>query len=473
MTRTALSIDLYQISTLLVQISNGLLDFDKDYSMNFFFRKLPKNRNYVVTAGLSSILKYCELIFFFGQNLSVIRQHPVLKHTMGSYAGKRLIQHLANIKCFVGEIEALPEGTLAFAGPAYDISNRRIYINGTALNAYTPIIQMKSNLLFAKLLETPILSRLNHMSMVASKAARVVSEAKGKPVFEFGQRRTHHDAAIDASYAAHIGGCTATSNLAATAIYNIPSVGTMDHFAIQAAEIPNVSVEETERAFFSDLYKFFADATTLLVDTYDVKTGILNAVKVFQGKPGSIRIDSNISVETIKFARHLLNENGANNIKIIVSDGLDEYKIRELAGSEVDGFGVGENIVCSPDSSTGIGAVGKLVKNGYGKPTMKISSGSGKMTLPGPLQAYRFEDYDFLSLKDEPAPMGGVPLLIPVWKDTKPQEQPSIEEIRGFVQDQISNLPDHLRSLEISENPRRFIISNKLVEMIKALSHKE
>jgi nicotinate phosphoribosyltransferase len=296
-------------------------------------------------------------------------------------------------------------------------------------------------------------------------------------VLEFGQRRTHPQAAVDASYAAYLGGCDATSNLAATRRYGVPSVGTMDHFAVQAAEQLGIPVKASEGRFFARFCELFPHAATMLVDTYDTWQGIATAVQATRGGCTGIRLDSGVTVETVRRAKALLAELGASHVKVIASDGLTEQRVLELAAAGADGFGVGENITCSPDAATGIGAVGKLVLNGYGKLTMKLARGTGKATLPGLLQAYRFADHDLLAMQQEPPPAGAQPLLVPLWRGRSlVTALPTLALSRAAVQKQIAALPPHLRALEVvaprqgsldsSPRPWPIVISDRLRDTV-------
>jgi nicotinate phosphoribosyltransferase len=306
--------------------------------------------------------------------------------------------------------------------------------------------------------------------MVASKAARVVEAARGRPVLEFGQRRTHPAAALDASYAAYVAGASASSNVEAFARYGIPATGTMDHFAIQASERPGEPLALAERDFFAAYSAAFGGPTTLLVDTYDTERGIRQAVLATKGELAAIRIDSNVSRESIARARRLLVELGAPNAKIFVSDGLDEHAVSALA-DVADGFGVGENITCSPDAACGVGAVAKLIVNGYGKVTMKLCKGSGKATLPGEIQTWRFRDHDLVALADEPAPGGGRALLEPVWRGRAPvRELPRLDETRAYVREQIEALPPGLRTLAPNPPPRVLVASDALAALVTRLA---
>lgn len=479
MSLAALGVDVYQLTTLIAHAAEGRLE--QQVAMSFFFRKLPRQRNYVVAAGLRSILEYCRELRFAADELDTIRRHPLLGPALDTPAGRKVAAALAGLDGFVGDIDALPEGTLAFAGPAHRPTGEPARLpDGTALAAYTPLLQVRTSLLLAKLIETPWLSRLNYLSMVASKAARVVSAARAdgreRAVIEFGQRRTHPAAAVDAAYAACLAGCSATSNLLATHRYGLPSVGTMDHFAVQAAERAGVPVSDTEQALFAAFCRLFPGAATLLVDTYDAFRGIRNAVRATAGRLSGVRLDSNVTPESVRRARALLDELGAGTVQIFVSDGLDEWRVRELVFSPggADGFGVGENITCVPDAATGIGAVGKLVVNGYGKPTMKLSGTSGKATLPGVLQVHRYQTSDLLALAGEPVPPGGQALLVPVWRGDRPlPELPSFAESQAHVRRQLAALPPALRALETEHahgHPHPLVLSAGLCDMIGALA---
>jgi nicotinate phosphoribosyltransferase len=428
---------------------------------------MPRSRGYVVFCGLRRILEHAAQMGIDGPDLDALLRHPVLGPALA--ARPALVSALRELSGFTGEIDAMAEGTLAFAGPAVRTDGRPLDVAGARLVIYTPLVRVRTDMVRAKLLETPWLGYVNHMSMVASKAARIVDAAAGKTVIEFGQRRTHPVAAVDATYAAYVAGVTASSNVAAYLEFGIPASGTMDHFAVQASERPGVSPMETERAFFKAYADAFAGPTTMLVDTYDTERGIRNAVEASGGRLGAIRIDSNVSVETLARARALLAELGAPHVKIYASDGLDEAKVKELS-AVADGFGVGENISCSPDAATGIGAVAKLVVNGYGKITMKMAKGSGKATLPGEIQAYRFADHDLVALADEPAPTGGAPLLSPVWRGSAPvAELPSLDDTRAHVRRQVDALPPAMRALE-SAPARTLVASDGLVRQIEALT---
>ncbi len=465
MSLATMGIDAYQLSTLVTHADAGRLNHQ--VAMSFFFRRMPTNRNFVIFAGLRQVLEHAAQMAFDPGDLAALDNHPMVGKVLRTRGVLKTA--LEKMKGFVGEIDAVPEGTLVYADTALDSSGVPVQIAGAPLRIYTPMIQVRTDMMRAKLIETPWLGYINYLSMVASKAARIVLAAKGKPVLEFGARRAHPAAAVDAAYAAYIAGTTASSNVAATRKWGVPSIGTMDHFAIQASEQIGRPPSETEGEFFTNFTKVFPASSTLLVDTYDTDRGIQSAVSATQGRLNGIRIDSNVTPATIARARAILRKMNASDVKVFVSDGLDEQRVSELS-QLADGFGVGENITCSPDNATGIGAVAKLVVNGYGKVTMKFAKGSGKATLPGELQVYRFPKYDLVTLGSEIPPSGGKPLLEPVWRGAKAVGYvPTIDETREFVSQQLSLLPESVRSLNHNDRPRVLIASDGLITEIKRL----
>jgi nicotinate phosphoribosyltransferase len=472
MTLPTLGIDAYQLTTLLTHADAGRLD--QRVSMAFFFRRMPKNRSFVLFSGLRRIVEHAAQIAVDSEELEALFEHAAI----GPALEKRpdVVERLHALRGFSGKIDAMPEGSVAFAGPASRTDGTPLVLGGSQLSIYTPLLQVETDMVRAKLLETPWLGFVNHMSMVASKAARVVLAARGKSVMEFGQRRTHPAAALDAAWAAWVAGIQATSNVAAYAKWRITTTGTMDHFAVQAAEQAGLSRAESERQFFADYAATYPGLpTTMLVDTYDTERGIRHAVEATKGaggKLGAIRIDSNVTPESIARARKLLVELGSPETKIYVSDGLDEHRVAGLV-EHADGFGVGENIVCSPDSATGVGAVAKLIVNGYGAVTMKVAKGTGKATLPGELQVWRFTDHDLVSLAKEPSPgAASRAMLAPVWRGEAPVRETSaiddLTDARERAKEEIAALPDDLRRIDGS-GTRKLVASDALVAEIERL----
>lgn len=461
---SAAHLDLYQLTSLVPHFKAGLSDVP--VTMTFFSRRLPRNvatkapaRGYLLWAGLQRCLDYLERAQFDDASLQALKVHPILGQ--GLTAAPGLVDLLRDWR-FSGTILAPAEGTPLLAGPATRLDGTPIDVNGVRPAAYCPYLRVETDLLSAKLIETPLLSYINHMTMVCTKASLVVQAANGMgpdhSVLEFGTRRTHPFAAVDAATAAFIAGVAATSNVEAHLRHGVPMAGTMDHFAIQAWEREGVPRHETEFAYFSAFHKDYPMGDVLLIDTYDTfgaRTGIRNAVAATEGGPAGIRIDSAISRETIVQARALLDSLGATHTRIYISGGLDEHAIRDLGDAPVDGYGVGERIVTSPDAPVGVGAVGKLSMIG-GRPTMKLSRGSGKATLPGPIQCWRTDNGDVVGLDgDDP---GGTPLLEPVWThDDGRLPGPSLIETRDHARASLDQWSDetkapHQRGVTVTDN---------------------
>jgi nicotinate phosphoribosyltransferase len=419
----------------------------------------------VLFCGLRQILEHAAAMRFDDGDIELLLGDPLLGPALRTRP--RLVAALRALDGFAGEIDALPEGTPAFAGPALRTDGKPFAVGETRIGIYTPLMQVRTDLLRAKLIETPWLGRINHMSMVASKAARVVEAARGKPVLEFGARRTHPAAAVDVSYAAWLAGCTATSNVAALRRWGVPIAGTMDHFFVQATEQVGEKWPESERHAFAQFYRAFPDSSIMLVDTYDTEEGIRDAVAATDGKLTGVRLDSNVTPATVTRARQILDELGATHAKIFVSDGLDEFRVAQLSGA--DGYGVGENISCSPDAAVGIGAVAKLTVTPYGKLTMKLARGTGKATLPGELQVHRFADHDLVALAGEAVASGGRKLLQPIWRGRAPVAPPTPAEARAYTRAQIESLPPPLRALETAATPWPLVASDGLVAKVQQL----
>lgn len=455
MNTDALMVDLYQIATLFAHQAIDPARMNQRVQMSFFSRKVPNNRNYIMFVGLRSILEHMKQFDHgtISEMIWALSKHPMIGPVLSKHA-----DIFANLRFDDYNLMSMREGTLVFAGPGYREDGTPFVIGDKHINVYEPFIQAETSFILSKLIETPWLSYINYESMVASKAARVVTAANSKPVFEFGSRRTHPKAAIDASYAAYIAGCAGTSNVAAFVKYGIPAVGTMDHFAVMASEQGDKN--EAELSFFNGFVQVFPNDATLLIDTYNSERGIKNAIAATKGKLKAIRIDSNVSVSTIRFARKMLDSNNCSHVKIFVSDGLDERKVEELHEC-ADGFGVGENITCSPDSATGVGAVGKLTVNGYGNKTIKVSQGSGKATMPGPVQVFRTKEYDTIGLLGEH--FDGEELL--VFTDSLP----SVEETKEFAKAQMAALSPKLKNINGNPCTRKIIVSNKLAELTTEL----
>jgi nicotinate phosphoribosyltransferase len=314
-----------------------------------FSRSLPKNFRYGVFAGLGRLLPMIANFKFDGAHLSQIAKAANLSDATVDYLrGWR----------FKGDIIAYREGDLYFPN--------------------SPVLTVKGTLGECVLLETLILSVLNHDSAIAGRAARMVQAAQGRPIIEMGSRRTHESAAVAAARAAYIAGFAYTSNMAAGKAFGVPTTGT-------AAHAFTLAFDDEYEAFVAQI-KAQGVGTTLLVDTYDIEQGIANAVKAAQefdaNGPGAVRIDSGDLTAEVTRARRQLNTLGATETRIVVSSDLDEYVMKDIAHSPVDGFGVGTKLVSTPPA----GFVYKLVQIN-GRHVAKKAE--GKVSYGGEKRAYR------------------------------------------------------------------------------------
>lgn len=467
MSTPATHLDLYQLTSLVPHWDAGLTE--RPVTMSFFSRRLPQDqshtpaRGYLLWAGLRRCLEWLRDARFDDERLRTLTAHPMLGPALK--ARPQLVEALKGWS-FGGLVEAPREGTPLFAGRATH-GGEPVDIYGVRPAAQTPYLVVQTDLLTAKLIETPLLSIINHMTMVASKASRVARAAGDRAVLEFGSRRTHPEAAVDAAYAAYLAGAAGTSNVEAHHRYGIPVLGTMDHFAVQAWEEPGASRAATERAFFEAFHAIFPDNSILLVDTYDtfgVDTGVRNAARATGGALRGVRLDSEITADNIRMARRILDEEGAHDAIIVVSGGMDEHAIAELGDAPVDAFGIGERIVTSPDAPVGVGAVGKLCEVD-GEPTMKLSRGSGKATLPGRVQVWRSDAGDLVGRACEDHP--GQPLLEPVWDAGGMLDLPTVDESRAHAAACLAALPEARTVPRVAEIP----ITDALAGLIRLLVH--
>lgn len=337
---------------------------------DMFFRKIPDDGGYVIVAGLEQFIEYIESLKFEKEDIVFLRSKNIFSEDF--------LQYLLNFK-FTGDVYAMPEGTVAFPNE--------------------PIVTIKAPVIQAQLLETILLITINHQSLIATKASRMVRSAKGIPIIEMGSRRSQgYDGALYGARASYIGGVTATSNLLANKMFNIPVEGTMAHSWIQFFD--------TEYEAFKTYAETYPDNCSLLIDTYDVlKSGLPNAIKVHNEvlKPlgkhlKSIRLDSGDIAYLSKKCREELDKAGLNECKIIVSNSLDEYIIGSLLeqGAKIDIFGVGENLITSKSNPV-FGGVYKLVaveKEGEIIPKIKISENVEKISTPGFKQVWRLYEND-------------------------------------------------------------------------------
>ncbi|MBS3146405.1 nicotinate phosphoribosyltransferase [Candidatus Woesearchaeota archaeon] len=428
----ALLTDLYQLTmgqVYLAQNKNDISTFD------LFVRDLPKERGYLIAAGLEQVVDYLQNLKFSKESINTLRSLNLFSE---SY-----IKYLEDFH-FSGSLYAVPEGTPIFSNE--------------------PILRIQAPRIEAQLIETLILNVINYQTSVATKASRVVDKAKTH-VVEFGLRRAPSpQAGLYASRAAFIGGCSATSNVAAYQEFEIPVRGTMAHALI-------MSFAKEEEAFDAFL-KEFPQSGIFLVDTYDTLEATKN-LKKYGSKVKGVRLDSGDKKDLSFKVREILDEQGLENTKIFVSDDLNEYKIEALsnAKSPIDMYGVGTEIVIPKDIPT-ISGVYKLAEDSAG-PKIKLST--NKSTLPGTKQIFRYEK-NGLYVKDiigfENENINGNALLVPIIENGNLiYNLPSINEIQTYCTKERSKIPRSYREL-ISELKYPVTLSDKLNSTLQLLKQK-
>lgn len=360
--------DMYEFT-----MANGL--FDSEYRdtiayFDMFFRRIPDKGGYAIMAGLEQLIDYMNNLHFDDGDIEYLKGLNLFSD--------EFIEYLRDFE-FKCDVWAVPEGTVIFP--------------------QEPIVTVRGPAIQALLLETMILLTINHQSLIATKANRIVRAAEGRPVMEFGARRAHgYDAAYYGARAAIIGGCTGTSCLKTAKDFGVKASGTMAHSWVQ--------MFDNEYEAFKTYAEKYPDSTLLLVDTYNVlKSGIPNAIKVFDevlapmGKrPVGIRIDSGDITYITKKARKMLDDAGYPDCKICVSNSLDEYLIRDMIfqGAKVDTYGVGERLITASSEAVfgGVYKLSALEKQGVVIPKIKISENIEKITLPGVKIPWRLYDRD-------------------------------------------------------------------------------
>ena len=319
---TALLTDRYELTMLNAALRDGTAA--RRCVFELFARRLPDGRRYGVVAGTARLLDAIGQFTFDGQTLDLLRSNDVVDDTTAQY--------LSTYR-FGGDIDGYPEGELYFP--------------------YSPVLTVSGTFAECVVLETVVLSILNHDSAIASAAARMVSAASGRPIIEMGSRRTHEQAAVAAARAAYLAGFASTSNLEAASRYGVPTAGTAAHaFTL---------LHDDKRAAFEAQVAAAGPDTTLLVDTYDITRGIELAVAVAGPQLSAIRIDSGDLGVLANHARAQLDGLGATGTRIVVSGDLDEFSIAALAATPVDAYGAGTAVVTGSGASTA-GMVYKLVE---------------------------------------------------------------------------------------------------------------
>ena len=430
---------------------------DVRVAFDLFFRSVPDKGGYAIFAGLQHVIEFVENLSFSDADIAYFRKQNLFS--------EEFLDFLRGFR-FRGDIYAMPEGTI-------------IYPNEPLLTIVAPIID-------AQLVETAILAQINHQSLVATKASRIVRAAEGRKVADFGARRAHNmDAATYGARAAYIGGIDMTATVSAGQQFNIPISGTMAHSWVMFFE--------DEYTAFKQYAEIYPQATVLLVDTYDVlHSGIPNAIRIArevlapQGhRLAGVRVDSGDLAYLSRRIRQMLDKAGLEDCKIILSNSLDEFTISSLLlqGARVDSFGVGERLITAKSDPV-FGAVYKLVaveENGIFQPRIKMSENVEKLTNPGLKDLYRIYDRHGKAVADMIAVQGEqVDLTQPFryvdprkpWKNRffeggsavnlrrlyvrdgeRVEELPTLEEIREYVRRQLAEeiWPEEQRF----ENPHR------------------
>ncbi len=361
--------DFYEITMAGGYFENGFTD--KTAYFDMFYRKNPDKGGFAIMAGVEQMVNYLKNLKFTDEDIKYLKSKNMFS--------EEFLEYMRTFE-FSCDVWAIPEGTPIFPGE--------------------PIVTVKGPVIQAQFIETMILLCINHQSLIATKASRIVRAAEGRAVMEFGSRRAQgFDGAIYGARASYIGGCIGTACAIADRDLQIPALGTMAHSWVQ--------MFDTELEAFRAYAKKYPDSCTLLVDTYNVlKSGVPNAIKVFNEelvpnghRPVGIRIDSGDITYLSKKARKMLDDAGFPDCKICASNSLDEYIIRDmlLQGAQVDTFGVGERLITS-SSQPVFGGVYKLVavedENGNITPKIKISENVEKITTPCFKNVWRLYDKD-------------------------------------------------------------------------------
>lgn len=428
---------------------------------DLFFRTVPDGGGFAIAAGLEQVIQYIKNLHFSEEDIAFLREKKLFSEDF--------LSSLRDFH-FTGDVYAVPEGTPVFPRE--------------------PILTVCAPAIEAQLVETFLLLSINHQSLIATKANRIVRAAKGRPVSEFGSRRAQGaDGAVLGARAAYIAGCAGTACTLTDRVYGVPAGGTMAHSWVQ--------MFDNELDAFRTYCKIYPHNATLLVDTYHVlKSGVPNAIRAFkeillpQGiEDCAIRIDSGDITYLSKKARKMLDEAGLTKCKIVASNSLDEHIIETLLeqGAQVDSFGVGERLITSKSEPV-FGGVYKLCavedERGTIIPKIKISENTAKITNPHFKKVYRLYEKDsgkaiadqlcvYDETIDETKPLElfdpeatwkrktitdftARELLVPIFKNgTCVYESPDIEEIRRYCAEQIDLLWDEVKRFE---NPHTYYV---------------
>lgn len=463
--------DLYQLTMMQGYYSNHSNNHEVVFDL--FYRTNPSKNGYAICAGLTQAIEYIENLCFTDADIAYLEELNLFQ--------KDFLEYLRDFK-FTGDIDAIPEGTVVFP--------------------MEPLLRVKAPIFEAQFVETALLNIINHQSLIATKAARVVRAAEGDPVLEFGLRRAQGpDAGIYGARAAIIGGCTGTSNVLTGQMFDVPVSGTHAHSWVMSFD------EEIEA--FRAYAKLFPNKCILLVDTYDtLESGVPNAIKVFDEMKAQgiemdsygIRLDSGDLAYLSKRARQMLDEAGHKDAIISASCDLDELLIADLKrqGAKITLWGVGTNMITSSDCPS-FGGIYKLAAEigpeGDEIPKIKISDNPGKVTNPGIKKVVRIYDkqnhkihVDILALESEsfdetkelvlftpnarwkkiklrPNTYTVRELLVPIFKQGKLVYQgPSTMDIRAYAKEELDTLWDEYKRL-INPQIMQVVLSDELYSL--------
>ena len=453
-------VDFYELTMANGFLENGLGEVTACFDL--FFRKVPDHGGYAIMAGLEQAIEYLKNLRFTESDIRYLREKNIFSEAFLNY--------LADFE-FSCAVWAIPEGTPIFP--------------------HEPIMTVRGPAMQAQFIETMLLLTVNHQSLIATKANRIVRAADGRPVMEFGSRRAQgSDGALYGARAAYIAGAAGTACAICDREFGVPALGTMAHSWVQ--------LFPTELDAFRAYAKVYPDACTLLVDTFHVlKSGVPNAITVFKElkaaghTPQGIRIDSGDIAYLSKKARIMLDEAGLPEVKIVASNSLDEYLIRDLLvqGAQIDSFGVGERLVTSRSEPV-FGGVYKLAAAGSKEapdvltPRIKLSENAVKITNPGFKTPWRLFDNetgmaiaDVITLADEVIDatkpyvifnpeftykrktltnFRAVRLQVPVFEKGRcVYESPSIETMRTYCREQLDTIWDEVKRFE---NPHAYYV---------------
>lgn len=423
---SALLTDLYELTMAAAYFENNLR---ATASFELFVRSLPPERTFLVAAGLDQALDYLETFQFGSGEIDYLRQQPVF-----SGVKREFFDYLRDLR-FTGEVWALPEGTPVFGEE--------------------PLLRVTAPIIEAQIVETFLLSAITFQTMIASKAARVVAAAAGRPVIEFGSRRAHGpEAGPLAARAAFLGGCAGTSNVEAGMRFGIPVFGTLAHSFVMAYD------DELEA--FRRFEQLFPEHAVLLVDTYDTLAAVDKIIHSGL-RPKSIRLDSGDLCQLSKEARRRLDAAGLPETKIFASGDLDEFAIAELlaCGAEIDAFGVGTALSTSKDSPA-LSSVYKLVDVAAGATSYRAKFSDDKVTYPGRKQVFRFQaggsySEDVIACESEKCD-GAQPLLECVLRSGRRiAAPPGLPQVQEYARREFAKLPAACRRLHhVQPYPVRF-----------------